>query len=849
MKYSSLIVPAMALACVAAPLHADETRLLGINGKVYTLTAAEGDAMEFLYRAMPMSDRLMMEPEYFLRNVRCSLKAREELPWGKNVPDDIWRHFVLPVRSNNEYIDNFRTAYYAELRDRVKNLSMKDAALEVNHWLHEKVTYEPSDARTSAPMSTIKSAKGRCGEESVLGVAAFRAVGIPARQVYTPRWAHTDDNHAWVEVWVDGKWYFLGACEPEPELNRAWFNAPASRGMLMHTRVFGQYPGPEQIIGVRDGITEINVTDNYVPVREAVVTVVDRQGKPVKGVKVEYKIYNYAEFFTAASMDTDVMGRAMLRTGQGNMLAWASDGNYFGFTLIDSPNTRVVLDHKIGEVFSTELDIVPPAENPIPTHATDAQIAENQIRFDRENAMRAAYEESFFGGRFCERNINDLPDFLTDEQRAEADYYLKHARGNWLSIYDFINATTEARMPEALALLGAISEKDLHDTPARVLINTLMMTPPQPDNELYVDYILNPRVANELLSDYRLTLRMPGKEKGLTPEEAIDYITANVKVNNAANAYRVPIIPEKVWKNREADSRSRDIFFVALCRNGGTPARIDPVTGACQYHDGKSWITVDFAKAVKESVPEGIVKASYEPTRYLSDPQYYRHFSISSMKSGSPRQLEFGDDMGESYATILRDGTSLPQGYYLLTTGMRQADGSVKATLSFFNIEANKTTDLPLVMRHSPGSIEVIGAINPEAPYLPAGAPEQQSILSTTGRGYFLIAMLGDTDEPSNHAVTDMESITSLLNDWGRPIVVLGRERRELSGLQNLHYGSDPSGDIRDMLSGAVQTQNTEERATLPLIMVADSFGRVVFFTNGYDTSLAAKLQNLLPAL
>ncbi|MDE6242999.1 MAG: hypothetical protein K2M14_03205, partial [Muribaculaceae bacterium] len=261
-----------------------------------------------------------MEPEYFLRNVRCSLKAREELPWGKNVPDDIWRHFVLPVRSNNEYLDNFRTAYYAELRDRVKNLSMKDAALEVNHWLHEKVTYEPSDARTSAPMSTIKSAKGRCGEESVLGVAAFRAVGIPARQVYTPRWAHTDDNHAWVEVWVDGKWYFLGACEPEPELNRAWFNAPASRGMLMHTRVFGQYPGPEQIIGVRDGITEINVTDNYVPVREAVVTVVDRQGKPVKGVKVEYKIYNYAEFFTAASMDTDAMGRAMLRTGQGNIV-------------------------------------------------------------------------------------------------------------------------------------------------------------------------------------------------------------------------------------------------------------------------------------------------------------------------------------------------------------------------------------------------------------------------------------------------------------------------------------------------------------------------------------------------
>ncbi len=71
---------------------------------------------------------------------------------------------------------------------------------------------------------------GRCGEESTFLVAALRSVGIPARQVYTPRWAHTDDNHAWVEAWADGKWYFLGACEPEPVLNLGWFNAPASRG-------------------------------------------------------------------------------------------------------------------------------------------------------------------------------------------------------------------------------------------------------------------------------------------------------------------------------------------------------------------------------------------------------------------------------------------------------------------------------------------------------------------------------------------------------------------------------------------------------------------------------------------
>lgn len=85
---------------------------------------------------------------------------------------------------------------------------MRNAILEVNHWCHEKAVYQPSDARTSSPLATVRTAYGRCGEESTFLVAALRSVGIPARQVYTPRWAHTDDNHAWVEAWADGNGTF-----------------------------------------------------------------------------------------------------------------------------------------------------------------------------------------------------------------------------------------------------------------------------------------------------------------------------------------------------------------------------------------------------------------------------------------------------------------------------------------------------------------------------------------------------------------------------------------------------------------------------------------------------------------
>ena len=72
-----------------------------------------------------------------------------------------------------------------------------------------------------------------------------------------------------------------GACEPEPVLNLGWFNAPASRGMLMHTKVFGRYNGPEEVMYRTPRYTEINVIDNYAPTAKADVTIVDADGKPV----------------------------------------------------------------------------------------------------------------------------------------------------------------------------------------------------------------------------------------------------------------------------------------------------------------------------------------------------------------------------------------------------------------------------------------------------------------------------------------------------------------------------------------------------------------------------------------
>lgn len=113
------------------------------------LTQAETEGLEFLYAFMPLSDLAMNDGEYVLKQVKTALEAKSFFKWGADIPNDIFLHFVLPYRVNNEYADTARQVFFGELKGRLAALDMEAAALEVNHWCHEKVVYKSTDERTS----------------------------------------------------------------------------------------------------------------------------------------------------------------------------------------------------------------------------------------------------------------------------------------------------------------------------------------------------------------------------------------------------------------------------------------------------------------------------------------------------------------------------------------------------------------------------------------------------------------------------------------------------------------------------------------------------------------------------
>lgn len=828
------------------------------NTQKENLTADEQEALKFLYAYMPLADVTDYPTSFFADNVRMSFKARKEMPWGKNVPELLFRHFVVPIRVNNEALDNARSVFYNELKDRIKGMSMMDAIIEVNHWCHEKVTYQPSDARTSAPLATLKTATGRCGEESTFAVAALRAVGIPARQVYTPRWAHTDDNHAWVEAWADGKWYFLGACEPEPVLNLGWFNAPASRAMLMHTRAFGDYNGPEEVMLRTSNFTEINLTSNYAPVAPIDFYVKDSEGKPVENARVEFKIYNYAEFFTAVTKYTDANGHTSLSAGIGDLVVWASkDGKYTYQKVSFGKDKETILTLPGGAPTSsvgaletsappkcTYLDIVPPKEDPQLPYVSDEMHKENQRRFALEDSIRKAYTATFPTMEEAKR-IN--------ERGAE---YIFKSRGNKQTIVDFIKRHSDNE-DRVMGILATLSDKDLRDITTEILEDSYNATTDQ----------LSPRVEDELITiPFKQYFEKAFSKKAADafradPMKLVEWIKKNIRLNPDKKALRIAQTPVGVMKSKITDERSRDIFFVDVARSLGIEAQKDAVTGKIQYKKNGEWQDVKFdntAEKTSTAAALGTIKLTYEPTKLLDNPKYYSHFTISRIENGTAQLLNFDEgqaDMGNgtTWSNTFKNGYKLDAGTYMLTTGTRLANGSVLASNRIFEIKKGQTTTLPLEIRQNTNEVSVIGSFNSESLVTKDG--KEVSLLSQTGRGYYVVGILGVGQEPTNHALHDIEKMKEAFEAWGRPVVLLFESETdaakfnhdEFPGLPStVQFALDKDGSVRKQIAREMKLMNEKQ---MPMFIIADTFNRVVFVSQGYTIGLGEQMQGVFKKL
>jgi len=809
------------------------------------LTLEQREALEFLYAYMPLSDLADYDADFFLGQVDAAFKARDYFDWGKKIPDDIFRHFVLVYRVNNENLDTARQVFFDELKDRVKGLTMEKAVLEVNHWCHEKVTYRGTDGRTSAPLALAKTSWGRCGEESTFTTAALRAVGIPARQCYTPRWVHTDDNHAWVEAWVDGKWHYIGACEPEPELDVAWFSAPVKRAMMVHTNVFGLYNGPEEKNVQTDLYSVINLLGNYTNTRDVKVKIVDEAGKPVEGATVKFKVYNYAEFYPIATSTTKTDGTASIISGMGDIFVWANKGDIYGYakSTPESGEVTVTLNNKPGKGLDETIVMEAPAEQAIKELAPE-KIAENAKRLAHEDSIRNAYMATFISEsdakKFAEKNKLN-PDKTWN--------ILSKSQGNWQEISSFMEAKKDN--PYLNAFLLSLSDKDLRDTPAAYLLDHLTIGQDATKKKLAEDSplvgsIYSPRISQELIRPWRSFFKKALTEDFVNKSrndinEVINFVRENIKIDEEQNYFKCPISPQGVYELKVSDKPSRDILFVALCRSMNIPARIDRATGRPQYLKGETaWTDVFFDKQTEEQ-PKATIQFTNAKDNIVK-PGYYTHFTIARYDNGDFITLDYENSIKDLPAKITVDA-----GYYRLMIGSRGNDGSVTISTRYFEVKGNEAKTFEIELPKVEGRIQVQGIVDPNTVVTLQDGSKKSIKELTNGKG--LMICFADPDkEPTKHILQDLPAVQQAIEEWGGGILFAipddklskAFDASVFKGLpKQALWMTDHNRTLLNTVAGALQIEFSNN---FPLTVYISTNGGILYSSQGYRIGIGENI-------
>ncbi|WP_028544624.1 transglutaminase-like domain-containing protein [Paenibacillus taiwanensis] len=813
------------------------------------LTEEEILLLKVLYAYMPLHDLADYDGDFFLSHVRQALKVREQMSWGITIPDSIFVNFVLPYRVNNENIDDSRKVIYEELAGRVKGLSMYDAIMETNYWCHERATYIGTDMRTVSPLTIMRTALGRCGEQSTLAVAALRSIGIPARQCYTPRWAHCDSNHAWVEAWADGKWHFLGACEPEPKLDEGWFRSPSRRAMLVNTRVSADYNGPEEICSDHPWYAEINMLDNYAPVREITVQVVDAKGRPVEA-EVHFQLYNYAEFYSIVTKKTNAAGQVTLKTGLGDLLLHARNEQGFGMrkiSVIDTdPNSFEVELHAVTEQLVQEWNMVPPPVMNI-DNCTVSEEAKHthEERVKEGAAIRAAFEATFYS----EQQAMELAEQLG--LAAERVWpVVEKAKGNSGEIAAFLlkECPTYGDLP--LRLLESLRDKDLTDTFSSTLVDHLHYAAAYVDQgipeELFDAYVLCPRIHFEMIAPYREQLLQSLSETERRqyvsdPQLLITQINNSILIVQDVDRYSGMMTPAGVQRMKVTDQKSRDIYFVAMARSLGIPARLEPLQLGAQYWLNEQWQEAQWETEANQLETNITAKGSVvfvAAEQHAELAAYQQTFTIARLEDGlyQTMLIPFGekDVYGKPYEVL--------SGNYRVTTGTRLRDGTVLVHCSYFTVKPNDTVHTTLIFRQESISVPVLGEVSADT--IARISPDVMIELPQAG---VILAWLDPEREPSKHLVREMRELKLELESWGGAVRLLARNEDAVASIDMKGLPAT-AATIQDSscegLKFMQKHMNIIKGIEFPIVIVLDAKRQLRYVSEGYKLGVGAEIVN-----
>ena len=119
---------------------------------------------------------------------------------------------------------------------------------------------------------------------------------------------------------------------------------------------------------------------------------------------------------------------------------------------------------------------------------------------------------------------------------------------------------------------------------------------------------------------------------------------------------------------------------------------------------------------------------------------------------------------------------------------------------------------------------------------------------------YYIIALVDPTNEPTNHFLRDVMPYKEAFEKWGQKIILLFDDVAAHARFKADDFPQLPSTvvmgtDIDKTISSEIIRNMKLENPNLPVILVADTFNRVVFMSQGYSIGLGEQLVKVINQL
>ena len=788
-----------------------------VSAALAACAGEERPLLAYYYATLPLTDVGDYSPAYFLSVARQALAVREEFPWCQALAEHRFLKDVAYPRVNTEELAPCRELFHDALAPRVRGLSLEEAILEVNRWCAEEATYRSTDGRTASPLQVYQRGFGRCGEESTFLVTALRSVGIAARQVYVPWWSHCDDNHAWVEAFDGQGWRYLGACEPEPQLDRGWFTHAAARAVMVHTRAFVQgsreevaflFPETDPVDwDIQEGVAVENITARYGDTKRLTVQVAGPDGAPAAGAWVSLSVLNMAAPREIARRQADSQGRVTLGLGKGSVLATAWEEASPGLLaecLVAPGDTQAALVLGQGLAAAGEWDFLPPA---------DAGLTVPALSPSQEEARRACLDRAAA---------------LREEKRLARE-----------------EARPAPPTGEGARVWQSLTEKDREGELSPQLLEDALAAfawEGQYPAKAFQEGLLSPRVALEVLTPWRRLLeeRFSPQEREAArqePSRLWQWAQAAAPVDKDCYA-ALWGTPQGMLQVGASTSQGQQVLFCAACRALGIPAKLVDGVPQVWREDGFSplWGQEPTA-ALTVTAPAG--QEALEAQNY----------TLSRREAGGYLPLTTGAvPAGESRQLLL------PPGAYRLWTVNRLPGGGLLARWEELSLAPSDAREVALAFRE--GDIQDMLERCPLPGFTLAGEDgalwEGKELLEKAPLS--VLCFLEVNREPTEHLLGELREAAAALKQAGLPLYL---------ALPSLSHRDDPT--LRKALAAlpwatvcqcdfstvipALGRRLYLDPDRLPLAILANRQGEGLYGCCGYNVGTAQLLLRLAAAL